>query len=175
MREWELRDARAADIEQIHAIYAESVRKGTATFDLVPPEVAQMRARIADIQASGLPYVVAARDARVLGYAYCSEYRPRPGYRFTVEDSVYVSPDAQRQGIGRALLLEVVARAEARGVRQMIAVIGDSANTASIELHRVCGFEMTGTFHAVGWKFERWLDTVLMQRALGPGSAAPPR
>lgn len=158
------------DIRAITAIYAHAVRHGTASFETEPPDEAEMTARRKNLVDSGYPYLVAEIGGRVAGYAYAGPYRPRIAYRYTVEDSVYIGPDAHRQGIGRLLLAELLAQAEARGFRQMIAVIGDSAQTASIELHRSLGFVPVGTFTSVGYKHGRWLDSVLMQRALGEGA-----
>ena len=169
-----VRDCTRDDLPEVREIYALEVREGTASFELEPPTLAEMAARFAAIAAAGLPYLVVELDGRIAGYAYAGPYRPRPAYRYTVEDSVYVAPDAMGRGIGGRLLAEVIARAEAAGMRQMIAVIGDSANLGSIRLHERLGFTRAGLFVAVGWKGERWLDSVLMQRALGPGDRAAP-
>jgi phosphinothricin acetyltransferase len=169
-----IRAAAAADIPAITAIYDHAVRHGTASFELAPPDAAEMARRRQTLVDGGFPYLVAEADGTVAGYAYAGPYRPRPAYRWSVEDSVYVAPALQRRGVGRTLLDRLVAEAERRGFRQMIAVIGDSAQTPSIELHRAAGFHMIGTVQNVGHKFGRWLDTVLMQRALGPGAASPP-
>jgi phosphinothricin acetyltransferase len=168
-----IRAATPADIPAITRIYAHAVRHGTASFELEPPDEAEMTRRMRALIDGGYPYLVAQNDA-VVGYAYAGAYRARPAYRFSVENSIYVAPDAHRRGIGRALLDRLIAECEARGYRLMIAVIGDSAQTASIELHRAAGFRLVGAFEGVGYKFDRWLDTVLMQRALGKGTAAPP-
>jgi phosphinothricin acetyltransferase len=160
-------------LAQVREIYALEVREGTASFELEPPSLTEMTARFAAIEAAGLPYLVAALDGRVAGYAYAAPYRPRPAYRHTVEDSVYVARWARRQGIGRALLHALIERATTQGMRQMVAIIGDSAHAASIELHARAGFRLVGTLENVGWKFGRWLDTVIMQRPLGPGAARP--
>ena len=133
-----------------------------------------MERRIKALIDSGFPYLVAVLDGALSGYAYAGPYRVRPGYRFTVEDSVYIAAEAQGRGVGRALLQALIEAAEARGYRQMIAVIGDSEQTASVTLHAALGFAFIGTFSNVGFKFGRWLDTVLMQRPLGPGSTATP-
>jgi phosphinothricin acetyltransferase len=170
----EIRAATAADIPAITAIYDHAVRHGTASFELEPPDAAEMARRRQALVEAGYPYVVAEADGTVAGYAYAGPYRPRPAYRWSVEDSVYVAPQMQRRGIGAALLGRLIAEAEQRGYRQMIAVIGDSAQMPSIELHRAAGFRPIGTIEHVGFKLGRWLDTVLMQRALGPGAAAPP-
>ena len=169
-----IRPATDDDIAAIARIYGHQVATGLASFELAPPSVDEMRRRYADIVGRDYPYIVAERDGRLAGYAYASAYRARPAYRFTVENSVYVDPDAKRGGIGRALLVALVGECEQRGFRQMIAVIGDSANHGSIGLHAACGFERIGTLPSIGWKFDRWVDSVLMQRALGPGASTPP-
>jgi L-amino acid N-acyltransferase YncA len=169
-----IRPVAAADIPAITAIYDHAVRHGTASFELEPPDAAEMARRRQALVDGGFPYLVAETDGTLAGYAYAGPYRPRPAYRWSVEDSVYVAPALQRRGVGRTLLDRLVAAAEQRGFRQMIAVIGDSTQTPSIELHRAAGFHMIGTVEHVGHKFGRWLDTVLMQRALGPGAASPP-
>ncbi|MBN9583270.1 MAG: N-acetyltransferase [Afipia sp.] len=170
-----IRPAAPADIAAVTAIYAEAVRHGTATFELEAPDAGEMRRRYDALAADGFPYLVAEWDGRIAGYAYAGAYRPRPAYRFTVENSVYLDPAAQRRGIGLALLTELIARCEQQGFRQMIAVIGDAANAASIALHRRAGFAMIGTHPDVGFKFGRWLATVMMQRTLGDGGVTPPR
>jgi L-amino acid N-acyltransferase YncA len=173
-----IRPVRPADIAAITRIYAHAVQHGTASFELDPPDINEMTRRLDALNAGGFPYLVAEAESemesRILGYAYAGPYRARPAYRFTIEDSVYIAPDAQRQGLGRLLLDRLIVESEARGYRQMIAVIGDSAQHASIALHATLGFRMVGTFEAVGWKFGRWLDTVLMQRPLGQGAASEP-
>lgn len=169
-----LRPAVLADIPAITRIYAHAVIHGTASFELEPPDEAEMTRRMRALLDGGFPYLVAERDGALAGYAYAGLYRTRPAYRFTLEDSVYVAPDAQRVGIGRVLLDALIADAEAKGFRQMIAVIGDSAQTSSIALHTAVGFKMVGTLISVGYKFGRWLDSVLMQRPLGSGDTAPP-
>jgi phosphinothricin acetyltransferase len=158
----------------ITAIYADAVRNGTASFELEPPDEGEMQGRYAALQAGNFPYLTAELDGTIVGYAYAGPYRARPAYRFAVESSVYIAPGLQRRGFGRVLLERLILEAQARRFRQMIAVIGDSANTASIELHRAAGFRLVGTFDNVGYKFGRWLDTVLMQRPLGDGAASPP-
>jgi L-amino acid N-acyltransferase YncA len=170
----EIRAATAADLPFITAIYEHAVRYGTATFELIPPDLAEMTQRFESLTSSGFPYLVAALDGRVVGYAYAGPHRPRPAYRFTVENSVYLDPTVHRRGIGLKLLERLIAASEARGYRQMVAVIGDSANAGSIGVHRRCGFEMIGTNRNVGLKFGRWLDTVMMQRPLGEGAASVP-
>jgi phosphinothricin acetyltransferase len=169
-----IRPTRPADIAAITRIYAHAVRHGTASFELDPPDEAEMARRQDALIAGGFPYLVAHGDGDVLGYAYAGPYRARPAYRFTVEDSVYIAPDAQRRGLGRLLLDRLVTESEARGYRQMIAIIGDSANDSSIALHQAAGFRLIGTFEAVGFKFGRWLDSVLMQRSLGNGATTAP-
>jgi L-amino acid N-acyltransferase YncA len=174
MTELLIRAATPADIPVITRIYAHAVRHGTASFELEPPDEAEMTRRMHALRDAGYPYLVAASGDAVAGYAYAGAYRARPAYRFSVENSIYVAADAQRRGIGRALLERLIAECEARDYRLMIAVIGDSAQTPSIELHRTAGFRLVGTLEGVGYKFDRWLDTVLMQRPLGKGTSAPP-
>jgi len=169
-----IRAATVEDIPAITAIYRPAVIEGTASFELEPPDEAEMRRRFAAIAGDGYPYIVAERGGRIVGYAYVNAYRPRPAYRYSVEDSIYVAADAQRLGAGRALLAELIVQATARGYRQMIAVIGDSGQVGSIGLHRAHGFTFSGTIHSVGYKHGRWLDSVLMQRALGPGDTTTP-
>jgi phosphinothricin acetyltransferase len=149
------------------------VLEGLASFEYEPPGEAEMRRRFDAIVTGGYPYVVAELDGRLIGYAYASAFRTRPGYRFAVENSVYVATDVQRSGAGKALLAELIARCTAAGFRQMIAVIGDSGNAASIGLHRRLGFTYCGVIHSLGWKHGRWLDSVYMQRALGEGDTTP--
>ena len=170
----QLRDCREGDLEAVHAIYAREVLEGTASFELEPPDLAELTARWRAIRSARLPYVVAEQDGRVAGYAYAVPYRARPAYRYTVENSVYIAPWARRQGIGRILLDRVIAAATDRGMRQMVAIIGDSANVASIAVHERAGFRVVGVLENVGWKFGRWLDTVIMQRTLGAGAASLP-
>lgn len=170
----QIRPASPADIPAITAIYADAVLNGTASFELEPPDEAEMARRMAALLDGGFPYLAAESNGAVLGYAYAGPYRPRPAYRFTVEDSVYIAVDARGRGIGRALLSALIGESEARGFRQMIAVIGDEASAGSIALHRALGFELTGIFKAVGFKHGAWRATVLMQRALGPGDSLPP-
>ncbi len=170
-----LRPATPADVAAITRIYAQAVDHGTASFELDPPSEDEMTRRMRALLDGGFPYWIAELDGIVVGYAYAGPYRTRPAYRFTVEDSIYVDPRAQGRGIGRALLDRLIADSTSRGFRLMIAVIGDSAQTPSIELHRAAGFKMVGTFENVGFKFDRWLDSVLMQRALGEGATTKPR
>ncbi len=169
-----IRAAAAADLAAITAIYDHAVRTGTATFELEPPTLAEMTTRFDNLTGARFPYVVAITEGRVAGYAYAGPYRPRPAYRFTVENSVYLPPEAQRRGIGLRLLTALIDESTARGFRQMIAVIGDSANAGSIGVHTRAGFEMIGTHRNVGFKFGRWLDTVMMQRELGRGGSTTP-
>ena len=169
-----IRPTTSADIPAITRIYAHAVLHGTATFELEPPDEAEMLRRFEKLRAGAFPYVVAEIDGAVAGYAYAGLFRERPAYRFTVEDSIYIAPEMHRRGIGRALLMRLIADTEAAGFRQMIAVIGDSANTGSIAVHRSCGFNDAGVYEAVGFKFGRWLDTVQMQRALGEGKTTTP-
>ncbi len=169
-----VRPAVSADIPAIAAIYDEAVRTGTASFELEPPGATEMARRFAAITGGGHPYLAAVdSDGTLLGYAYASTFRPRIAYRFTVENSIYVDPTAQNRGVGRALMEALIAECEARGFRQMVAVIGDSANAGSIALHRACGFADIGILRSTGLKFGRWLDTVLMQRDLGEGDRTP--
>jgi phosphinothricin acetyltransferase len=170
-----IRPAELHDIAAIADIYDTAVRHGTASFELEPPGQAEMRRRYEALRAGGYPYLVAQLDGSAIGYAYAGPYRDRPAYHWTVEDSVYVAAHAQRRGVGQALLARLLTEAQGCGFRQMLAVIGDSANASSIELHRAAGFRLVGTFENVGFKFGRWLDTVLMQRALGEGASTPPR
>ena len=174
MSEVHIRAATAADMPAITAIYGAAVMGGTASFELEPPDITEMERRWQTVTNGGFPYLVAVQAGAVLGYAYVSQYRPRPAYRFSVENSIYVAPEAHRSGVGRQLLAAVIEAATAKGFRQMIAVIGDSGQSASIGLHRRAGFTFVGTIHSVGYKHGRWLDSVLMQRALGPGDKAPP-
>ena len=170
----EVRPSREGDVDAIARIYAHHVLHGLASFEEVAPAAEEMARRRADILARGFPYLVATRADAIVGYAYCSQYRPRSGYRYSVEDSIYVAPGLERTGIGARLLAPLVEQATALGARQMIAVIGDSANEASIRLHARFGFRMVGTIEAVGFKLGRWVDSILMQRALGAGAAELP-
>jgi L-amino acid N-acyltransferase YncA len=174
MTELIVRGAQPADIPDITRIYAHAVEFGTATFEITPPDEAEMARRQQALLADGYPYLVAERDRMIAGYAYVGPYRARPAYRWSVEDSIYVAPEFYRRRIGSTLLERLIAEADRRGYRQMIAVIGDSAQTASIAVHAKAGFTHIGTLRSVGFKHGRWLDTVLMQRALGRGDTAPP-
>ncbi len=169
-----IRPSTPADLAAVTAIYGWNVRHGTGTFELEPPDEADMARRRDDVLAKGLPWLVLEHEGAVRGYAYANQFRPRPAYRFCLEDSVYLAADVTGRGFGRLLLAELLARCEAAGARQMLAVIGDSANAASIAVHRALGFAPVGTIVAAGWKFERWLDVVVMQRGLGIGAAAVP-
>jgi phosphinothricin acetyltransferase len=168
-----LRPAKDHDFDAITAIYAEAVAHGTASFELTLPDRHEMVSRHDALVAQSYPYLVLEDDDGVKGYAYAGPYRARPAYRFVVENSVYLDPALRGRGYGKALLVELIHACEALGFRQMIAVIGDSDNRASVALHRACGFEMTGTLKDMGWKHGRWLDTVLMQLPLGKGGDAP--
>lgn len=169
-----LRPCLEPDLDAITAIYGHAVQTGTASFELEPPARDEMARRRRSLLDAGYPYLVAEVGGRVAGYAYASAYRARPAYRGTVENSVYVDPAAHGRGVGRALLARLVDECAARGFRQMVAVIGDSANLASRRVHEAAGFTLVGTLRSVGWKHGRWLDTVLMQRPLGAGDGAPP-
>lgn len=169
-----IRPSLTADLPAITALYAHHVRHGTGTFELEAPDEAAMAARRAEVVGKGLPWLVAEDGAGLLGFAYANHFRPRRAYRFCVEDSIYLAPSAMRRGTGRLLLAELMVRCEALGARQMLAVIGDRHNTGSIALHRALGFEHTGVLKASGWKFERWLDVILMQRPLGRGASSDP-
>jgi len=170
----EIRPATEADLPSVTRIYEHAVLHGTATFELIPPDLAEMTRRFKALADGGFPYLVAVLEDRVAGYAYAGPYRPRPAYRFTVENSVYLQPAIHRRGIGLQLMVRLIAECEARGYRQMIAVIGDSANAGSIGVHTRAGFGMIGTHPCVGLKFGRWLDTVMMQLALGEGATTVP-
>ncbi len=169
-----LRSALPDDVPPIQSIYAHHVLNGLATFEEAPPSIEEMRQRLLEVTARGLPYLVAEEAGVVIGYGYCAPYRLRSAYRYTLEDSIYVRDDHHRKGVGRALLGELIARCEALNYRQLIAVIGDSAQAASIGLHANLGFVRAGTLRSVGYKFGRWVDTVLMQRPLGSGDGARP-
>ncbi|MEO8309986.1 MAG: N-acetyltransferase family protein [Caldimonas sp.] len=169
-----IRPSTADDLSAVTAIYGWHVRHGTGTFEIDPPGLDDMARRREDVLAKGLPYLVLEGEGEVCGYAYANHFRPRPAYRFCLEDSVYVAADQAGRGFGRLLLSELLARCEAAGARQMLAVIGDSQNVGSIGVHRALGFAHAGTIRSAGWKFERWLDVVVMQRHLGPGDAAAP-
>ncbi len=169
-----IRESRDGDVAAIAAIYGHHVLRGVASFEEVPPAVAEMARRRGELLARGFPYFVAERGGRVVGYSYAGQYRPRIGYRFSLEDSIYIDPDEVGRGIGRALLGRVLERSAALGYRQMVAVIGGSETVASIRLHQAMGFQQVGVLSGIGFKFGSWVDSVLMQRALGPGSASLP-
>jgi len=169
-----IRPSLPGDVPAITAIYAEHVRYGSASFEEIPPEVDEMARRRDVILARGLPHIVAEDTGEVVGYAYASPYRPRSAYRYTVEDSIYVKSGKTGRGIGRLLMERLLSDCTAWGARQMFSVIGDSANVGSIGLHTAMGFEMIGTMRSVGLKFGRWLDCVLMQKALGDGGNSIP-
>ena len=169
-----IRHSRSGDIAAITAIYTHHVLHGTGTFEIDPPTRDDMAARRDDVLARGLPYLVAEQAGQVVGFAYCNWFKPRPAYRFSAEDSIYLAPDTHGRGLGRALLAELIAQAHNAGLRKLIAVIGDSANTGSVGVHRSAGFTPVGVLKACGWKFERWLDAVLMEKALGVGDSLPP-
>lgn len=168
------RPSTEADLPTITAIYGHHVLHGTGTFETEPPTLADMTARRIDVLAKGLPYLVALDGSKVIGFAYCNWFKPRPAYRFSAEDSVYVAHDAHRAGIGRALLAELSLQAEKVGIRKLIAVIGDSGNVGSVGVHLATGFTDVGVLKSCGWKFGRWLDVVMMEKALGPGANLPP-
>ncbi len=169
-----IRPSKDTDIPALTAIYGHHVLHGTGTFETVPPTEADMAQRRADVLGRGLPYLVAEDAGRVLGFAYCQWFKPRPAYRFSAEDSIYLHPDAAGKGLGRTLLEALATQAQAAGVRKLIAVIGDSGNAGSIGVHRALGFTHAGTIRSCGWKFGRWLDIVLMEKAIGDGDATPP-
>lgn len=169
-----IRPSRDQDLPAVTAIYAHHVLHGTGTFETAPPTEAEMTARRADVLAKGLPYLVAEQDGQVLGFAYCQWFKPRPAYRFSAEDSIYLHPQACGRGVGRLLLGALAEQAQAAGLRKLIAVIGDSGNAGSIGVHRALGFTPAGTIRDCGWKFGRWLDIVLMEKTLGEGASTAP-
>ena len=169
-----IRPVAPGDIAAITRIYAHAVTYGTASFELEPPDEAEMARRQSGLLAKRFPYFVAERSGVIAGYAYAGPYRDRHAYDWCVEDSIYLAPQFHRQGIGRLLLTRLIVDSQARGFRQMLGVIGDSANTGSIAVHAACGFRLIGNFQSIGFKHGRWLDTVLMQRSLGSGDTAPP-
>ena len=170
-----IRPSRDEDLDAITRIYGHHVLHGTGTFETTPPSVADMTTRRADVLTKGLPWLVVEDSGQVLGFAYGNWFKPRPAYRFSAEDSIYMAPEAAGKGLGRALLAELLAALERAGVRRVMAVIGDSANAGSIGVHRALGFEPAGVITACGWKFDRWLDIVLMQKPLGAGDSTPPK
>jgi len=169
-----IRSSRDEDVPAIAAIYAHHVLHGTGTFETEPPSASDMAARRADVLAKGLPYLVAEQEGQIVGFAYGNWFKPRPAYRYSVEDSVYLAPRLERQGLGRALLAELLARCETAGIRKVMAIIGDSANAGSVGVHRAVGFTQVGIVEACGWKLGAWRDIVIMQKTLGAGSMAPP-
>ena len=173
-----IRASELADMTDVTAIYAHHVLHGTGTFETEPPSESDMAARRADVLSKGLPYLVAETSVdgkpRIVGFAYCNWFKPRPAYRFSAEDSVYIAHDLHSKGLGRSLLAELAMQAEKAGVRKLIAVIGDSNNTGSIGVHRSVGFTDVGVLKSCGWKFDRWLDVVMMEKSLGVGDSTPP-
>lgn len=169
-----VRDARAGDLAAVLQIYGQDVSGGTGTFELEVPDLGEMIRRHASVSALGLPWLVAETDGCIAAFAYAGPFRLRPAYRYTVENSIYVDRTHRGKGLGRLLLMELIARCQALGLRQMLGVIGDSANDGSIALHASCGFSRIGTMKAVGWKFDEWRDVVIMQRSLGAGQASEP-
>ncbi|OYU31348.1 MAG: GNAT family N-acetyltransferase [Comamonadaceae bacterium PBBC2] len=170
-----IRPSRDEDIPAITAIYRHHVLTGTGTFEIDPPSESDMLSRRADVLAKGLPYLVVEDAGQVLGFAYCNWFKPRPAYRFSAEDSIYMAADAHHKGLGKALLAELCAQAERAGVRKFLAVIGDSGNAGSIGVHRSVGFTHVGIIQSCGWKFERWLDVVMMEKTLGAGDRTSPQ
>lgn len=169
-----IRPSTASDVAAITHIYAHHVLHGTGTFETTPPTEQEMASRRDDVLAKGLPYLVVEDASGVCGFAYCNWFKPRPAYRFSAEDSIYLAPQAAGKGLGRQLLAELMAQAERAGVRKLLAVIGDSANQGSVGVHRGCGFHQVGVLTSCGWKFDRWLDVVLMECPLGQGDSTPP-
>jgi len=169
-----IRPSRDEDLPALTAIYGHHVLHSTGTFETEPPSVADMTARRADVLSKGLPYLVAEEDGRIAGFAYGNWFKPRPAYRYSVEDSIYLAPDQHRKGLGRALLTELLARCEAAGIRKMMAIIGDSANAGSVGVHLALGFTQVGIVESCGWKFGAWRDIVIMQKTLGVGDTQPP-
>jgi L-amino acid N-acyltransferase YncA len=169
-----IRPAAAVDISKITSIYCDAVLTGTASFEIEPPAETEIARRFSTLSDAGYPYLVAEEAGIILGYGYAGPYHSRPGYRHTVEDSVYLSENARGRGVGGVILRTLISECEGRAFRQMIAIIGDSSHIASMRLHEAAGFMPVGTFKNVGYKHGRWLDSVLMQRPLGPGGEAPP-
>ena len=169
-----IRPSSDADLPAITAIYAHHVLHGTGSFETEPPSIADMTARRADVLSKGLPYLVVEQDGKIAGFAYGNWFKPRPAYRYSVEDSIYMAPDRQGKGLGRALLAELMARFEAAGIRKVMAIIGDSANTGSVGIHLALGFTQVGIVDSCGWKFGAWRDIVIMQKPLGLGDTQPP-
>ena len=169
-----IRPSQPNDIPAIAAIYTHHVLHGTGTFELEAPSASEMASRRVDVLAKGLPHLVATQGDHVLGFAYCNWFKPRPAFRFSAEDSIYLDPNAQGLGLGRALLTELMVRAEQAGVRKLMAVIGDSANAGSIGVHRSVGFSQVGILKSCGWKFDQWRDVVMMDKFLGLGDTRAP-
>lgn len=169
-----IRPSTDADLPAITAIYGHHVLTGTGTFEVDPPSLDDMRARRADVLSKGLPWLVAVENEKFVGYAYCNWFKPRPAYRFSAEDSIYMSQDVAGKGYGGLLLAELTAQAQRAGVRKLIAVIGDSANAGSIAVHKAAGFQPVGLLKSCGWKFDRWLDVVLMDKFLGESDTTSP-
>ncbi len=169
-----IRASRAEDLAAITAIYAHHVLHGTGTFETEPPSMDDMSARRSDVLSKGLPYLVAEQEGQIAGFAYCNWFKPRPAYRYSVEDSIYLAQDVHRKGLGRALLAELLAHCETAGIRKVMAIIGDSANAGSVGVHRALGFAQVGIVEACGWKFGAWRDIVIMQKTLGAGNTEPP-
>ena len=169
-----IRPSSDADLPAITAIYAHHVLHGTGSFETEPPNIADMTARRADVLSKGLPYLVVEQDGKIAGFAYGNWFKPRPAYRYSVEDSIYMAPDLQGKGLGRALLTELMARFEAAGIRKVMAIVGDSANTGSVGIHLALGFTQVGIVDSCGWKFGAWRDIVIMQKTLGLGNTQPP-
>ena len=171
----QIRPSCEEDIPTITEIYRHHVLTGTGTFEIEPPTEADMASRRADVLSKGLPYLVVEEAGRVVGFAYCNWFKPRPAYRFSAEDSIYMAPDVHRKGLGRALLAELCTQAERAGVRKFLAVIGDSSNAGSIGVHTSVGFSHVGILQSCGWKFDRWLDVVMMEKPLGAGNSTAPQ
>ena len=169
-----IRPSSDADLPAITAIYAHHVLHGTGSFETEPPSVADMMARRADVLSKGLPYLVVEQDGKIAGFAYGNWFKPRPAYQYSVEDSIYMAPDLQGKGLGRALLTELMARFEAVGIRKVMAIIGDSTNTGSVGIHLALGFTQVGIVDSCGWKFGAWRDIVIMQKTIGLGDTQPP-
>ena len=169
-----IRPSTDADVVAITAIYQHHVLHGTGTFEITPPTPEDMANRRQDVLSKSLPYLVLEDDSGLVGFAYCNWFKPRPAYRFSAEDSIYLAPSAMGRGLGKLLLTELMAQAERAGIRKLIAVIGDADNLGSIGVHQACGFKSVGVLSACGWKFERWLDVVLMERAIGLGANTTP-
>ncbi len=169
-----IRPSRDEDIPAITAIYAHHVLHGTGSFETEPPNEADMTARRADVLSRGLPYLVAEHEGKVAGFAYGNWFKPRPAYRYSLEDSIYLAPDLQRKGLGRALMAELLAQFEAVGIRKVMAIIGDSANAGSVGIHQAFGFTQVGIVESCGWKLGAWRDIVIMQKTLGVGDTQPP-